>query len=77
MHRQHGLTYVWRPIPSGRHAFAADALDAEPREQVTSYCGVHAAAAELHDRSEAEWVHRGTCMDCWRVLSESQVRPFR
>ena len=75
--RQHGLTYVWRPIPSGRHAFAADALDAEPREQVTSYCGVHADAAELHDRSEAEWVHRGTCMDCWRVLSESQVRPFR
>ncbi|MCA1189592.1 MULTISPECIES: hypothetical protein [Saccharopolyspora] len=69
MPAQHGLTYVWRPVPAGRHAFAASALDADPRCPVTSYCGVEAAATELHDRTEHEWVRQGTCMDCWRVLA--------
>lgn len=66
---QQGLTYVWRPIPAGRHAFAASALEADPQCPVTSYCGVEATATELHGRTEYEWVRRGTCMDCWRELT--------
>lgn len=77
MHRQDGLTYVWRPIPSGRHAFAAEDLDADPRRPITSYCGVHVTAGDLHGHTEHEWVRRGTCMDCWRVLTESRIRQFR
>ncbi|MFR9731422.1 hypothetical protein ACL03H_19525 [Saccharopolyspora sp. MS10] len=69
MPRQHGLTYVWRPISSGRHAFAATALDAAPDCPVTAYCGAEARAADLHDRPEQEWVRQGTCMTCWGVLT--------
>lgn len=75
MPRQQGLTYVWRPIPTGRHAFAAAALDEAPDSPVTSYCGVHTEAGELHGRTEREWVQQGTCMECWRALTGSRVRP--
>lgn len=69
---QQGLTYVWRPIPTGRHAFAASALEAAPHCPVTSYCGLEASATELHGRTEYEWVRRGTCMDCWRELAKAR-----
>ncbi|MGW1679122.1 hypothetical protein [Saccharopolyspora sp. NPDC002376] len=39
------------------------------RTLVEAYCGAEAEAAELHDRSEVDWVRERTCMSCWRVLA--------
>lgn len=64
------LTYVWRPVTGGRHAFPIAATRAPHDERVTAYCGAEADAAELHDRSEVDWIRERTCMDCWRLLAE-------
>ncbi|MDA3625053.1 hypothetical protein OU415_06385 [Saccharopolyspora sp. WRP15-2] len=63
------LTYVWRPVTGGRHAFPIAATKSPPEDTVEAYCGAEAEASELHDRSEVDWVREQTCMDCWRVLA--------
>jgi zinc finger protein len=66
------LTYVWRPVTGGRHAFPIAATKVPVEEQVTAFCGAEAEAAQLHDRSELDWIREDTCMDCWHALT---VRP--
>ncbi|MEV6233719.1 zinc finger protein [Saccharopolyspora shandongensis] len=63
------LTYVWRPVTGGRHAFPIAATKAPPQERVTAFCGAETDAAELHDRSEVDWIREGTCMRCWHTLT--------
>lgn len=48
------LTYVWRPVTGGRHAFPIAATKAEDDEQVKAFCGAEVEAAELHNRSEVD-----------------------
>ncbi|WP_190815606.1 hypothetical protein [Saccharopolyspora pogona] len=57
------LTYVWRPVPGGRHAFPIAATKVPHEERVK--------AAELHDRSEVDWIREDTCMRCWYTLTTS------
>jgi hypothetical protein len=64
------LTYVWRPVTGGRHAFPIAATKTPPDETVTAYCGAGADAAELHDRSEVDWIREESCMRCWRILAD-------
>ncbi|GAA4620630.1 zinc finger protein [Saccharopolyspora hordei] len=64
------LTYVWRPVTGGRHAFPIAATKAPPDAEVEAFCGARTAAPELHDRSEVDWIRERTCMDCWRLLAE-------
>jgi hypothetical protein len=63
------LTYFWRPVTGGRHAFPIAAKKTPPGEQVAAYCGTEADAAELHDRSEIDWIREDTCMKCWSALT--------
>lgn len=64
------LTYVWRPVSGGRHAFPITATKAPPDEEVEAFCGAKTVAAELHDRSEVDWVRERSCMKCWRHLAD-------
>ncbi|MER7013365.1 zinc finger protein [Saccharopolyspora sp. NPDC000359] len=63
------LTYVWRPVTGGRHAFPIAATKTSPEKQVKAYCGATTDAAELHDRSEVDWIREKTCMTCWHILT--------
>jgi zinc finger protein len=63
------LTYVWRPVTGGRHAFPIAATKTPAGEVVSAFCGAAADAAELHDRSELDWIREDTCMTCWSVLT--------
>ncbi|MGW3471379.1 zinc finger protein [Saccharopolyspora sp. NPDC000995] len=63
------LTYVWRPVPGGRHAFPIAATKVPASERVKAFCGAEAGAAELHDRSEVDWIREDTCMRCWHTLT--------
>ncbi|MEV0088398.1 zinc finger protein [Saccharopolyspora sp. NPDC050642] len=63
------LTYVWRPVTGGRHAFPITATKTPAGIPVMAFCGAKADAAELHDRSEVDWIREDTCMDCWRRIS--------
>ncbi|KAA5824994.1 hypothetical protein F1721_33820 [Saccharopolyspora hirsuta] len=65
------LTYVWRPVTGGRHAFPIAATKAPPDGRVEAYCGAEADASELHDRSEVDWVREKSCMACWRLLADT------
>ena len=66
------LTYIWRPVTGGRHAFPVAARKAPAGQTVTAYCGATADAAELHDRTEDDWVREHTCMSCWYALAKRQ-----
>ncbi|PKW12922.1 zinc finger protein [Saccharopolyspora spinosa] len=66
------LTYVWRPVTGGRHAFPITATKVPAGDQVVAFCGAESNAVELHDWSEVDWIREGTCMDCWHVLT---IRP--
>ncbi|TDD41040.1 zinc finger protein [Saccharopolyspora elongata] len=63
------LTYVWRPVTGGRHAFPITATKTPAGKPVVAFCGAETDAGELHDRSEVDWVREDTCMDCWHVLA--------
>ncbi|EQD84179.1 hypothetical protein A8924_7149 [Saccharopolyspora erythraea NRRL 2338] len=64
------LTFVWRPIPgAGRHAFPVAALKLAGDAKATAYCRAEADAAQLHDRSEMDWICETTCAACWKALS--------
>ncbi|QIZ35722.1 zinc finger protein [Saccharopolyspora sp. ASAGF58] len=63
------LTYVWRPVTGGRHAFPIATTKAPREERVKAFCGAEANAAELHDRSEVDWIREDTCMRCWNTLT--------
>ncbi|MEV0698851.1 zinc finger protein [Saccharopolyspora sp. NPDC050389] len=64
------LTYIWRPVAGGRHAFPIAAKKAASGEAVTAYCGAEVDAGELHDRSEVDWIREESCMRCWRILAD-------
>ncbi|MDA3647304.1 hypothetical protein LZ318_35690 [Saccharopolyspora indica] len=64
------LKYVWRPVTGGRHAFPIAATKTPPDEQAEAYCGAKTPAAELHDRSEVDWVREKSCMKCWHHLAD-------
>ncbi|MDA3627362.1 hypothetical protein OU415_18085 [Saccharopolyspora sp. WRP15-2] len=64
------LTYIWRPVTGGRHAFPIAARKVPAGDVVTAYCGVEADAAEIHDRTEVDWVREKSCMACWRILAD-------
>ncbi|KAA5833285.1 zinc finger protein [Saccharopolyspora hirsuta] len=64
------LTYIWRPVTGGRHAFPVRAREVPAGEQVAAYCGAEVDAAELHGRSEVDWVREKSCMRCWRILAD-------
>ncbi|GAA4860173.1 hypothetical protein [Saccharopolyspora cebuensis] len=36
---------------------------------MTAFCGALAAAAELHDRTELDWIREESCMECWRLIA--------
>ncbi|MCI2420408.1 hypothetical protein MOQ72_23455 [Saccharopolyspora sp. K220] len=63
------LTYIWRPVTGGRHAFPVAAKKTPAGELVTAFCGADAAAEELHDRTELDWIREDSCMSCWRILA--------
>ncbi|MEV0702478.1 zinc finger protein [Saccharopolyspora sp. NPDC050389] len=63
------LTYVWRPVTGGRHAFPITATKTPAGVPVVAFCGAEADAVELHDRSEVDWIREDTCMDCWRRIT--------
>ncbi|MEU5849850.1 zinc finger protein [Saccharopolyspora shandongensis] len=63
------LTYVWRPVTGGRHAFPIAATKAPASEPVVAFCGAEVDAAELHGRSEVDWIREDTCMRCWHTLT--------
>ncbi|MEU5850487.1 zinc finger protein [Saccharopolyspora shandongensis] len=63
------LTYVWRPVTGGRHAFPITATKTPAGVPVMAFCGAKADAGELHDRSEVDWIREDTCMRCWHVLT--------
>ncbi|MGW5643120.1 zinc finger protein [Saccharopolyspora sp. NPDC003752] len=63
------LTYVWRPVTGGRHAFPIAATKTPQCSKVEAFCGAEAEASELHDRSEVDWIREDTCMRCWHVLA--------
>ncbi|MEV0088521.1 zinc finger protein [Saccharopolyspora sp. NPDC050642] len=63
------LTYVWRPVTGGRHAFPITATKTPAGVPVVAFCGAEADASELHGRSEVDWVREDTCMRCWHVLA--------
>ncbi|GAA4852067.1 zinc finger protein [Saccharopolyspora rosea] len=63
------LTYIWRPVTGGRHAFPVAAREVPAGESVTAYCGAVVDAAELRDRTEADWIREQTCMSCWAALA--------
>ncbi|MBB5153802.1 zinc finger protein [Saccharopolyspora phatthalungensis] len=65
------LTYIWRPVTGGRHAFPIAAKKTPAGGSVTAYCGAEADAAQLHERSELDWIREGTCMSCWRILANA------
>ncbi|MBB5154793.1 zinc finger protein [Saccharopolyspora phatthalungensis] len=62
-------SYVWRPVTGGRHAFPIAATKTSAGEPVSAFCGAEVDAAELHDRSEMDWIREGTCMRCSRTLA--------
>ena len=64
------LTYVWRPVTGGRHAFPIAAMKIPDGNQVKAFCGTETDAAELNDRSELDWVRQDTCMTCWHELTK-------
>ncbi|GAA0511666.1 hypothetical protein GCM10011581_01860 [Saccharopolyspora subtropica] len=68
------LTYIWRPVTGGRHAFPIAAKKTPPGETVTAFCGAETDAAQLHDRSEVDWIREETCMRCWRILAARMSR---
>ncbi|MEV0057970.1 zinc finger protein [Saccharopolyspora shandongensis] len=63
------LTYIWRPVTGGRHAFPIAATKAPTGDPVVAFCGAEADVAELHDRSEVDWIREDSCMRCWRILA--------
>ncbi|KAA5833403.1 hypothetical protein F1721_14000 [Saccharopolyspora hirsuta] len=63
------LTYVWRPVVGGRHAFPIAAMKSPPDATVDAYCGAQTEARQLHDRSEVDWIRERSCMECWRILA--------
>ncbi|MEU6268989.1 zinc finger protein [Saccharopolyspora shandongensis] len=63
------LTYVWRPVTGGRHAFPIAATKTPAGVPVVAFCGAEADAGDLRDRSEVDWVREDTCMRCWHVLT--------
>ena len=67
--------YVWRPVTGGRHAFPAEARRLRGGETATSYCGADVDAAELHDRTETDWIREPTCAHCWQVLVDRPREP--
>ncbi|MDA3647227.1 hypothetical protein LZ318_35305 [Saccharopolyspora indica] len=64
------LTYVWRPVAGGRHAFPIAATKVPLGATVEAYCGAESEASQLHDRSEVDWVREKSCMTCWRILAD-------
>ncbi|MDA3630820.1 hypothetical protein OU415_35710 [Saccharopolyspora sp. WRP15-2] len=64
------LTYVWRPVTGGRHAFPIAATKSPQDQKVEAYCGAEAEATELHGRSEVDWIREKSCMTCWRILAD-------
>ncbi|MGW3467692.1 zinc finger protein [Saccharopolyspora sp. NPDC000995] len=64
------LTYIWRPVTGGRHAFPIAAKKTPAGERVAAYCGAEADSAELHDRTEVDWIREDTCMKCWRIIAD-------
>ncbi|TDD47910.1 zinc finger protein [Saccharopolyspora elongata] len=63
------LTYIWRPVTGGRHAFPIAATKNPAGLPAVAFCGAEADAAELHDRSEVVWIREDSCMRCWRILA--------
>ncbi|MEU5849565.1 zinc finger protein [Saccharopolyspora shandongensis] len=63
------LTYVWRPVTGGRHAFPIAATKSPAGVLVVAFCGAEEDAGELHDRSEVDWIREDTCMRCWHTLT--------
>ncbi|WP_190818636.1 zinc finger protein [Saccharopolyspora pogona] len=63
------LTYIWRPVSGGRHAFPIAAREIPAGEPVAAYCGAEADAAELHNRTELDWIRERSCVDCRRILA--------
>lgn len=61
-------TFIWRPVPGGRHVFPVSAKRALPGEDVSSYCGAEVDAVELHNCTELAWIVQPTCMTCWNIL---------
>ncbi|MER7012391.1 zinc finger protein [Saccharopolyspora sp. NPDC000359] len=64
------LTYVWRPITGGRHAFPVAATKSPPESTVDAYCGAQTEASQLHNRSEVDWIREPSCKECWRILAK-------
>ncbi|MER2091729.1 zinc finger protein [Saccharopolyspora rectivirgula] len=69
------LTHIWRPVTGGRHAFPAAAREAAAAEKVRAFCGLEVPAAELHGRTEWDWIRESSCMECWRALAERFTNP--
>ncbi|MFC7344456.1 zinc finger protein [Saccharopolyspora griseoalba] len=63
------LTYVWRPITGGRHAFPIDTTWLEADEEATAYCGAVTVADNLHHTTELAWIMEPTCTDCWQHVA--------
>jgi hypothetical protein len=63
------LAYVWRPVTSGRHVFAAAATRTPQEETVRAFCGAEVVASELHAATERDWIRGDTCMACWGTLA--------
>ncbi|MGI8306867.1 zinc finger protein [Saccharopolyspora hattusasensis] len=64
------LTYIWRPVAGGRHAFPIAAKKTPVGERVAAYCGAEADSAEIHDRTEVDWIREDSCMKCWRIIAD-------
>jgi hypothetical protein len=64
------LTYIWRPVTGGHHAFSVAAKKTPAGKTVAAFCGAEVDAAELHDRSEVDWIREESCMRCWRILAD-------
>jgi hypothetical protein len=67
------LTYVWRPIPGGQHAFPIDCIRLDADEEVFAYCDAATSAENLREPSELAWIMEPTCMDCWQHLAAKLV----
>ncbi|MGP4021355.1 zinc finger protein [Saccharopolyspora sp. 5N708] len=68
------LTYIWRPVTGGRHAFPVAARKVPSGELVRAFCGAEADAGELHDRTELDWIREDSCMRCWHLLAAPSDR---
>ncbi|MBE9375014.1 hypothetical protein IQ251_11235 [Saccharopolyspora sp. HNM0983] len=67
--------YVWRPVTGGRHAFDADDRRLPRGRTTTAFCGADVDTAELHDRTETDWIREPTCAQCWRILADRPREP--